>query len=84
MKIRFNHTEIEEALVTYIEKQGVDLSGKIVEIELTGGRSGNGHYADMDITPADAPAAFDHEANKEAATVKEVEETPVVSSPVFG
>ena len=50
MRIQLRQTEIEEALQQYIANQGINLTGKVVEIGFTASRSADGLTADVDIT----------------------------------
>ena len=52
MRIQLRQTEIEEALQQYIANQGINLTGKVVEIGFTSSRSEAGLTADVDITNA--------------------------------
>lgn len=52
MRITLNENEIKEALVRYVAGQGVDISGRNVEVSMTAGRGANGYTADIDITDA--------------------------------
>ena len=52
MRIQLRQTEIEEALQQYIANQGINLTGKVVEIGFTASRSADGLTADVDITNA--------------------------------
>ena len=52
MRIQLRQTEIEEALQQYISNQGINLTGKVVEIGFTASRSADGLTADVDITNA--------------------------------
>jgi len=49
MQIQLIQSEIEEALVAYIANQGIDLSDKTISVEMTAGRGGNGHTAQISI-----------------------------------
>jgi len=51
VKINLDEQEIQNALVEYINLQGIDLSNKAVEVTLTAGRGVNGHSAQIDIMP---------------------------------
>lgn len=51
MKMTLNHEEINEAIVDWVAKQGIDLTGKETEIEFTAGRKENGNSAIIDIKP---------------------------------
>jgi hypothetical protein len=50
MKMNLNHEEINEAIVDWVAKQGIDLKDKAAVVELTAGRS-NGNSAAIDIKP---------------------------------
>lgn len=52
MRIQLRQIEIEEALQQYISNQGINLTGKVVEIGFTASRSADGLTADVDITNA--------------------------------
>ena len=52
MKIDLNQSEIETALVAYIADQGIDLTGKNIEVSLVAGRGVNGHSASIEISNA--------------------------------
>lgn len=49
MQISLKQSEIVAAIRGYIETQGINLSGKNVDITFTSGRKGNGLSADVDI-----------------------------------
>ena len=49
MQINLKQTEIEAALRHYISSQGINLTGKTVEIAFTAGRKENGLTAEMQI-----------------------------------
>ena len=51
MKINLNHDEINEAIVNWVAKQGIDLTDKETVVELTAGRGINGNSASIDIKP---------------------------------
>lgn len=50
MDIRFKQPQIEAALRGYIIKQGINLTGRTVEIVFTAGRGGNGLMADIALS----------------------------------
>ena len=52
MKINLDESEIQKALVEYINNQGIDLSQKTVSVTLTAGRGVNGHSAQIEIESA--------------------------------
>lgn len=49
MQISLKQSEIVSAIRGYIETQGINLSGKNVDISFTSGRKGNGLTADVGI-----------------------------------
>ena len=51
MKMTLNHEEINEAIVDWVAKQGIDLADKETTVELTAGRGMNGNSASIDIKP---------------------------------
>lgn len=53
MKMTLNHDEINEAIVDWVAKQGIDLADKETTVELTAGRGTNGNSASIDIKPVD-------------------------------
>lgn len=53
MKLTFNSQEIEQALISYVAYQGIDLSNKDVSVNMTAGRGPNGHTAELNITTID-------------------------------
>ena len=64
MKMTLNHEEINEAIVDWIAKQGIDLADKETTVELTAGRGSNGNSASIDIKSM----------NHKATVVTQVEE----------
>jgi len=50
MKLTFDSSEIEQALISYVSSQGIDLSDKNVSVSMTAGRGPNGHTAELNIT----------------------------------
>lgn len=85
MRIQLRQTEIEEALQQYIANQGINLTGKVVEIGFTSSRSEAGLTADVDITNATDSAkpaqAIPRAAVKTEAPVAEQPETPAEEAP---
>lgn len=87
MQISLKQSEIVAAIRGYIETQGINLSGKNVDITFTSGRKGNGLSADVDIytgekvveaveaTEIDAPESVDAEP-----VAVETEAAPVVET----
>lgn len=57
MKIQLNDNEIKTALIEYVSSQGIDISGKAVEVDMVAGRKDNGFSATIDITDAGEPAS---------------------------
>jgi hypothetical protein len=53
MDIRFKQPQIEAALRGYIIKQGIDLTGRTVDIVFTAGRGGNGLMVDIALSEGD-------------------------------
>ena len=49
MKMTLNHEEINEAIVDWVAKQGIDLADKETTVELTAGRGTNGNSASIDF-----------------------------------
>lgn len=58
MQIKLKQPEIVEALKQYITKQGINLSGKVVDVGFTAGRNDAGLSADIGIDDADIPGLF--------------------------
>lgn len=56
MQIQLKQTEIKKALEQYIANQGINLSGKSVDIQFTAGRKESGLTADIVIQ--DAPSVI--------------------------
>jgi len=50
MKLTIDDTEIKDAITAYVKNQGINTSGKVIDIDLTAGRNGNGHKAEISIT----------------------------------
>lgn len=97
MQISLKQSEIVSAIRGYIETQGINLSGKNVDISFTSGRKGNGLTADVDIyvgekeeeevVAEDAPVAESvavaQESSAEVA-VEAVAETAAPAGSLFG
>ena len=49
MKITIDGHEIDEALVTYVASQGINIQGKEISVELTAGRGDSGNRASISI-----------------------------------
>lgn len=83
MQISLKQSEIVSAIRGYIETQGINLSGKNVDISFTSGRKGNGLTADVDIyvgekeveevVTEDIPVADACEATQEAPAEPQAE-----------
>lgn len=56
MQITIVQSEIEDAIRGYVSDQGIDLSGKQLEVDLTAGRGSSGFTATIDITRGSAVA----------------------------
>ena len=78
MRIQLRQTEIEEALQQYIVNQGINLTGKVVEIGFTSSRSEAGLTADVDITNAPDDGKTPDQAIPRAAVKAEA---PVTEQP---
>jgi len=80
MRIQLRQIEIEEALQQYISNQGINLTGKVVEIGFTASRSADGLTADVDITNATGnakpPQAITRAVTTEALPAASAEEAP--------
>ena len=82
MRVQLKQDEIKEALKQYIRQQGIQVSGKTVEITFTAGRKDTGLSAEVNISDADImfqqPLPTLDEAKPVLAVVKaEVQEAPV-------
>lgn len=61
MKINLVESEIQTALVEYINNQGFDLSNKQVKVTLVAGRGANGHSAQIEALPFEDSDVVDDE-----------------------
>lgn len=52
MQIQLKQPEIQAALRMYVASQGINLSGKVVDISFTAGRGANGLAAEINIDEA--------------------------------
>lgn len=77
MRINLDEPEIQQALVGYIENQGIDLSTKQVSVELQAGRGVNGHKAFIEILPSDT--SKDSSSNPGVAGTSEDMDVPEIS-----
>ena len=50
MNVTLQDTEIKQAIVNYLDQQGINITGKEVSVLLFSGRKGNGFKADVQIT----------------------------------
>ena len=78
MKMTLNHEEINEAIVDWVAKQGIDLADKETIVELTAGRGTNGNSASIDIKPIkhkldDFDAAFEDDDDDYGNSPEELE-----------
>ncbi len=77
MNIQLTQAEIEKAIVAYIANEGIDLDNQEVSVEMTAGRKGNGHTAQVTIgrvegsDNADA-TTDDDDADTDSATDKKL------------
>lgn len=72
MRINLIETEIHDALIQYITNQGIDISGKDVNVSLTAGRGPSGHKAAVDIlNPGSAEVSSKEAAPDNAAPAAE-------------
>ena len=51
MQITLNHQEIEEAIVSFLNVQGIITENKATKVTLVAGRKENGHSATVTILP---------------------------------
>jgi len=87
LKIDLNQSEIETALVAYIADQGIDLTGKSIEVSLVAGRGVNGHSASIEISNAVAVVTglpTSSEATDAPVLKEDVKEEPEDSQTIFG
>ena len=80
MRIQLRQTEIEEALQQYIANQGINLTGKVVEIGFTASRSADGLTADVDITNATDSAKPTQAIPRAVKTEAQVAEQPAAQA----
>ena len=80
MRIQLRQTEIEEALQQYIANQGINLTGKVVEIGFTASRSADGLTADVDITNATDSAKPTQAVPRAVKTEAQVAEQPAAQA----
>jgi hypothetical protein len=55
MQIQLKQNEIVAAITQYVAKQGINLTGRKVEVTFTAGRKESGLSADVDITDMELP-----------------------------
>lgn len=82
MKIEINQDEIKRAIIDFVDKQGITITGKNVDVTLVAGRSPAGMSATIDIsndlpseTASDKPAP----PNKKTTASRKKKEEPVSS-----
>lgn len=94
MKIHLKQGEITDALRQYVTKQGINLSGKTVDISFTAGRNGAGLSADIDIEDSSIPPMLEEEgtskpilsvvpppaAAPEGESAEDAKDTPVAAA----
>ena len=51
MKIQINDKEIEEAVICYLEKQGINTKAQKVSIDVISGRGDTGPRVDINLEP---------------------------------
>lgn len=54
MKLEINETEINNAIIAYVNTLGLDTTGKDVEVSIVAGRGSNGNKAEIEITEVKA------------------------------
>ena len=59
MKIHLDERELKQAIEQYIGSQGIDLSQREIDIQLTAGRGSRGHYADIVLVEQGADTSAD-------------------------
>ena len=79
MLIQLRQSEIEAALREYIVNQGINLTGRQVDISFTSGRKDNGISADLDIVETQQTLKVIYEAKlaevvKDSCPIKDPEE----------
>ena len=83
MKIHLNETELKQAIKQYIDNQGIDLSQRNIDIELTAGRGARGHYADIHLVELGA-IDDDNPFTDDKPDVEETEPNPEEPGIDFG
>ena len=71
MIINLNQDEIYQAIRDSIENQNIPLAGRDVAVTLIAGRGGNGHKAQIDITPRGSTEVGSGDENVESTTPDE-------------
>jgi len=80
MQIQLKQNEIVAAITQYVAKQGINLTGRKVEVTFTAGRRESGLSADVDITDSmELPELAPDVATPTLTVIKT--EAPVVSEP---
>lgn len=82
MKTIFTQKEIQQALVNYLELQGIVIKDRDISVTFVKGRGGNGLTAEVDITdPANLFAGADPEPVTEEPVPQETKEDVVQEVP---
>ncbi len=68
MDLTLNDGEIKEAIVNYVSANGVNTSGKRVDVTIVTGRKNSGSKAEVVISDADANEVPAQEAEAEGST----------------
>lgn len=82
MQINFKQVEIEDALKQYISQQGINITGKVVEVTFISGRKNNGLTAELNIQDAPIVDRRHVSLTKEAQTPVAKKVTETTSEPV--
>ena len=56
-KVRLNDDDINAAIISFLNANNVSTEDQDVEIDLTAGRKGQGHYAHITLTPSKVDTA---------------------------
>lgn len=74
MQVILIQNEIEDAIEAYVSNQGINLSGRQLEVDLTAGRGSSGFTATIDISNEDTEVPAVAWENTPEPTSKEKEE----------
>ena len=80
MQIQLKQREIAEALKMFISQQGINLTGKTIEIEFTSGRKDNGLSAELTIEDAGTPVSTEASVTEAPAPTEPVETTEAANA----